>query len=124
MICIKNFAFNEYNDYIETLKKEDPNLNITVQIGAEIKPHTTNTKSIFAQTVKNAFKTVFKEERDFKTFIPTSDAQIFQEQGIETILIGPIRGENNHHAQDEFVYIDDVINVTKIFALTALNYLK
>jgi acetylornithine deacetylase/succinyl-diaminopimelate desuccinylase-like protein len=111
-------------NFIEELKKEDPYLDIKTQTGLLIKPQILNTKSTFANVVKKAFKTVFKEERDFKTFIPTSDAQIFQENGIETILIGAIRGENNHHAQDEFVYIDDVINITKIYALTALNYLK
>ncbi|MFX1470248.1 MAG: hypothetical protein ACFFB8_16520, partial [Promethearchaeota archaeon] len=61
---------------------------------------------------------------DFKTSIPTTDAQIFREKGIETILIGSLRGENNYHAQDEFVFIEDVMKVTKIYALTALNYLK
>ncbi|UCD00765.1 MAG: M20/M25/M40 family metallo-hydrolase [Promethearchaeota archaeon] len=111
-------------NFVESLEKEDPNLNIKTQIPGFILPRITDTKSTFANVVKKAFRTVFGEERDFKTFIPTSDAQIFQENGIETILIGPIRGENNHHAQDEFVYIDDVMNVTKIFALTALNYLK
>lgn len=111
-------------NFVESLEKEDPDLNITVQIGAYIKPQILETNSTFAKTVKNAFKTIFEEERDFKAFIPTTDAQLFQEKGIETILIGPLRGENNHHAQDEFVYIDDVINVTKIFALTAFNYLK
>ena len=111
-------------NFVEDLKKEDPDLNMTTQIGGYIKPRITDTNSTFAQTVKKAFKTVFEEERDFKTFIPTTDAQIFQEKGIETILIGPLRGENNHHAQDEFVYIEDVINVTKIYALTALNYFK
>jgi len=111
-------------NFVESLEKEDPDLNITAQIGAYIKPHITDTNSIFALAVKKAFKTVFEEERDFKTSIPTTDAQIFREKGIETILIGPLRGENNYHAQDEFVYIDDLINVTKIYALTALNYLK
>ncbi len=111
-------------NFVESLKKEDPNLNITAQIGAYIKPQIANTKSTFAHAVKKAFKTVFKEERDFKTFLPTTDAQLFQENGIETILIGPLRGDNNYHAQDEFVYIDDVINITKIFAITAFNYLK
>jgi len=110
--------------FVESLKKEDPELNIIAQIGAYIKPQLTDTNSNFAQAVKHAFKIVFKEERDFKTFIPTTDSHLFQEEGIETILIGPFRGENNIHAQDEFVYIDDVMNVTKIYALTALNYLK
>ena len=117
---IKTRIFN----FVESLEKEDPELNITTKIGAYIKPQILETNSNFAKTVKNAFNSVFEEERDFKAFIPTTDAQLFQEKGIETILIGPLRGDNNHHAQDEFAYIDDVINVTKIYALTALNYLK
>ncbi len=111
-------------NFVEEFKNKDPDLNIKAQIGLYIKPQILNTKSTFTKAVKKAFRIVFEEERDFKTFIPTTDAQIFQEKGIETILFGPLRGENNHHAQDEFVYIDDVINVTKIYALTALNYLK
>ncbi len=120
---LENIKARIFN-FVKSLEKKDPNLNITTQIGGYIKPRITETNSTFAKAVKNAFKTVFEEERDFKAFIPTTDAQLFQEKGIETILIGPLRGENNHHAQDEFVYIEDVINVTKLYALTALNYLK
>ncbi len=32
--------------------------------------------------------------------------------------------KNNVHAEDEFVDIEDLIDTTKIFAITALNYLK
>lgn len=117
---IKTRIFN----FVESLEIEDPNLNITAQIGGYIKPHITNTKSTFAMAVKKAFRAVFDEERDFKTFLPITDAHLFHEKGIETILFGPLRGENNYHAQDEFVFIDDVMNVAKIYALTALNYLK
>ncbi len=110
--------------FVENLKKEDSNLNITTQIGTFIKPHITDTRSTFAIAVKEAFKAVFGEEREFKAFIPTTDGQLFLEKGIDTILVGTLRGENNHHAQDEFVYIEDVLNMTKIYALTAFNYLK
>ena len=108
----------------ESIDDKDPNLNISVQIPGANDPQITDINSDFAENVKNAFKTVFNEEREFKLFIPSTDAHSFQQKGIETILIGPLRGENNYHAQDEFVYIEDVINVTKIFAITALNYLK
>ena len=115
---------NRILDFVEGMKKEDPDLDITVRIPVFVEPHITDINTNFAKIVKRAFKSVFKEDREFKTFIPTTDAQLFQQKGIETILIGPLRGENNYHAQDEFVYIEDVINVTKIFAITALNYLK
>lgn len=74
--------------------------------------------------VKNVYKTVYNEEREFKLILPTTDAKFFHQKGIETILIGTIRGDNNIHSTDEFIYIEDLINVTKIYALTALNYLK
>lgn len=111
-------------NFVKKIEEKDPNLNITVQTPIHIDPQITDINSDFAKIVKRAFKTVFNEEREFKLFIPTTDAHLFQQNGIETILIGPLRGDNNIHAQDEFVYIEDMINVTKIFAITALNYLK
>jgi succinyl-diaminopimelate desuccinylase len=111
-------------NFIENLKREDDKLNIKVQFGAAIAPKLSDINSPIAKAVKKAFKTVYNEEREFKAFLPTTDAQLFMEKGIETILIGLLRGENNYHAQDEFVYIDDVLNLTKIFALTAVNYLN
>jgi acetylornithine deacetylase/succinyl-diaminopimelate desuccinylase-like protein len=111
-------------NFIENLKKDDPKLEITVQNPVSIPPIVANIDSNIAIAVKKAFKKLHNEEREFKTFIPTTDAHNFQLKGMETILIGTLRGDNNYHAQDEFVYIEDVINTTKIFALTALNYLK
>ncbi|MFX0137992.1 MAG: M20 family metallopeptidase, partial [Candidatus Hodarchaeota archaeon] len=111
-------------NFVEELKKNDPDLDIIVQNPVTKVPQITDINSKFAAVVKGAFKTVFNEEREFKAFIPTTDAHYFQSKGIETITIGPFRGDNNIHAQDEFVYINDLINTTKIYALTALNYLK
>ena len=110
--------------FVEKLKEEDPFLDISVQIPIAYEPQVIDEKSKFAKSVKNAFKIVFNEEREFKLFIPTTDAHWFQERGIETILVGGTRGDNNVHTKDEFVYIEDLINLTKIYALTALNYSK
>lgn len=111
-------------NYVEELKKHDPNLNISVQIPIAFEPQLVNEDSDFAKAVKNATKAVFNEEREFKLFLPSTDAHWFQERGIPTILIGCSRGDNNAHAEDEFVYIKDLINTTKMYALTTLNYLK
>ncbi|MBY8986714.1 MAG: M20/M25/M40 family metallo-hydrolase [Candidatus Lokiarchaeota archaeon] len=111
-------------DFIEDLKNRDPELNITVQIPIYIEPEISNTNSDFAKIVTNVYKTVYNEEREFKIILPTTDATFFHQKGIETLLIGTIRGDNNIHSTDEFIYIEDLINVTKIYALTALNYLK
>ena len=111
-------------DYIENMKNKDPDLNIDVNVARIFKPHKVDVNTNFAKVVKNSYKSVYGEEREFKLYTPITDAQSFIEKGIETILIGPIRGENNIHAIDEFVYIEDVMNVTKLYALTAFNYLK
>ncbi|MFW9971303.1 MAG: M20 family metallopeptidase [Candidatus Odinarchaeota archaeon] len=111
-------------DYVEDLKKQDPDLNINVQIPISIEPFVIDGQSDFANAVQKAFDTIYNEKREFKLVMPSTDAHWFQERGIETILIGTGRVESNVHNADEFVYIEDLINTTKIYALTALNYLK
>ncbi|MFX0147637.1 MAG: M20 family metallopeptidase [Candidatus Hodarchaeota archaeon] len=130
--CMMNFIPEQDINHIRTrilnfigeLKKDNPTLDISVQNPVSIPPQIGDLNSTIAKVVKGAFKKVFSEERDYKSFIPTTDAHLFQMKGIETIIIGTLRGDNNYHAQDEFVYIDDLINAAKIYALTALNYLK
>ncbi|NVM00768.1 MAG: ArgE/DapE family deacylase [Candidatus Helarchaeota archaeon] len=115
---------NKILDFVEELKKQDPDLEISVQMPLSFEPQTLDLDSEFAKAVKKSAKIVFDEERDFKLFIPTTDAHWFQEKGIKTVLFGSIRADNKPHAADEFVYIEDLINTTKMFAITALNYLK
>ncbi len=109
---------------MESLKKDDPDLDITVQIPISYGPHYINAESNFAQAVKNATKTVYGEERAFKLFNCTTDAHWFAEKGIETVIIGTFREDSVIHCANENVHIDDLINTTKMFAITALNYLK
>ena len=111
-------------DFVEDFKRQDPDLDISVQILFPIKPFIIDDTTDFAKAVKKATKGVFKEEREFRLFMPSTDAHWFQERNIETILIGSSRADNKIHSSDEFVYIEDLINTTKLFALTALNYLK
>jgi len=106
------------------LKTKDPDLGIKVQIPISMEPFVIDGKSDFAQAVKKSSERIYNEKREFKLFMPSTDAHWFQERGIETILIGVSRGDNSIHCTDEFVYIEDLINATKLYALTALNYLK
>ncbi len=111
-------------NFVETLKKDDPNLDITVQIPLSYGPHYIDAESNFAQAVIYATNAVFGDEREFKLFNCTTDAHWFAEKGIETVLIGTFREDSVIHCANENVHIDDLINTTKIFAITALNYLK
>ena len=111
-------------DFVEDLKKEDSNLDIVVNIPICYEAYVMDINSNFAKIVKNATKTVYGEEREFKLFNCTTDAHWFAEKGIETVTIGTFRGDNRIHSADENVIIEDLINTTKMFAIIALNYLK
>ncbi|MFW9949363.1 MAG: M20 family metallopeptidase [Candidatus Thorarchaeota archaeon] len=111
-------------EFTEEYKKNSPNLDLLVQIPVFVEPLIADTNTEFASSVKKAFRSLFNEERDFKLFIASTDAHHFKRKGIDTLLFGLMTGDNNYHAQDEFVLIEDLINTTKIYALTALNYLK
>jgi succinyl-diaminopimelate desuccinylase len=111
-------------EHIDQMKKEDPLLDITVQMPIVFDPGLIDEDSKFAKVVQDVTKQVYGEPKEFATFIPTTDAHWFQERGIHTILIGSIRPENKVHAEDEFVYIEDLLDLVKIYALTAYRYLK
>ncbi len=111
-------------NYVESLKKDDPDLDIIIQIPISYGPHLINQESSFAKAVIDATKTVYGEEREFKMFNCTTDAHWFAEKGIETVIIGTFREDSVIHCADENVQIEDLINTTKMFAITALNYLK
>jgi succinyl-diaminopimelate desuccinylase len=110
--------------FADNYKKENPGLDLIVQAPVFVEPLVADINTEFATSVKKAFSTLYNEERDFKLFIASTDAHHFKRKGIETLVIGPMIGDNNYHAQDEFVNIEDLINTTKIFALAALDYLK
>jgi len=67
---------------------------------------------------------VFNENRDYRFNIATNDAHFFLERGIETIQFGCGGIENNVHAADEFIEVDQLLNTTKTYAIAAMNYLK
>ena len=66
--------------------------------------------SKLAQVLKKSYHAVFKEEREFKCILTTTDSHYFQEHGIETFIVGAGTAECNHHAADEFIKISDLFN--------------
>ena len=111
-------------DFVEDLRKEDPDLDIVVNIPICYEAYVMDINSNFAKVVKSATKAVYGEEREFRLFNCTTDAHWFAEKGIETVTIGTFRGDNRIHSADENVLIEDLINTTKMFAIIAFNYLK
>ena len=115
---------NRILQFIEQAKTEDPDLDVNVQFTMSFEPFTTNTNSKLAKSVQTALKSVYGETREFKLFQSANDGHFFHEKGIETILMGTGTHECRVHEPDEFVYIKDLLDTTKIFALSIKNYLQ
>ena len=114
---------NRILQFIEQAKTKDPDLDVNVQFTMSFEPFTTDTNSKIAKSVQTALKSVYGEKREFKLFQSANDGHFFHEKGIETILMGTGTHECRVHEPDEFVYIKDLLDTTKIFALTIKNYL-
>ena len=99
-------------------------MDVNVQFTMSFEPFTTNTNSKLAKSVQTALKSVYGEIREFKLFQSANDGHFFHEKGIETILMGTGTHECRVHEPDEFVYIKDLLDTTKIFALSIKNYLQ
>lgn len=109
-------------NFIEQAKTEDADLDINVQFTMSFEPFTTDTKSKIAQSIQKAIESVYGENREFKLFQSANDGHFFHEKGIQTILMGTGTHECRVHEPDEFVYIKDLLDTTKIFALSIKNY--
>ena len=114
---------NRIIQFTENARVVDPDLDINAQFTMSYEPFIANVTTKFANSVQKAVTSVYREEREFKLFQSANDGHFFHEKGIETILMGTGSYECNVHAADEFVYIKDLLDTTKIFALTIFNYL-
>ena len=55
-------------------------------------------------------------------FRAVCDAYYLGKQGVTAVVLGPGALNNNVHGDNEFIYIDDLINATKIYAAMAMNW--
>ncbi len=82
----------------------------------------TKPTELIVQTLKNNTKKILKKEPITEGSGPWSDMWMFIERGIPAVNFG-CDGEGMHD-KNEYVEIKSVIDVTKIYALTALDFLK
>lgn len=79
--------------------------------------------SPLCQIMANSFENVFHTRHLFFFSPGMTDATHFRKEGISNIVVFGPSGDNAHDA-DEFIYIDDFINSTKCYLLTAYRYLN
>ncbi len=112
-------------EYIEKeIKKRIDGLGIKYRLTPIVYVPATFVKSTesIVQILKNNTKQILKKEPIVEGSGPWSDMWMFIEKGIPAVNFG-CDGEGMHD-KNEYVEIKSVINVTKIYALLALDFLK
>jgi succinyl-diaminopimelate desuccinylase len=110
-------------DIYDKLAKDDPDFNATLEI-IEERPWTETPKdAIITQCVYRAVKEVTKEEPVWQGVPGATDGTFLHLEGIPTIVIGAGDTYIAHHV-DEYVDIPELIETTKIYALTSMYFLN
>lgn len=81
-----------------------------------------DSKEFLIQVLKNSAEQILKKELIIEGSGPWSDMWMFIEKGIPAVNFG-CEGQGMHD-KNEYVEIKSVIDITKIYALTALDFLK
>lgn len=106
----------------EELRRDDPEFDFDVEFyltqpGAEVAPDHDLVKSVQA-----AHRTIYRQEPENVYGAIDSDASVLTHFGIPAINYGPRpRDASTRTGGREYQNIDDVVNVAKVFALTALD---
>lgn len=111
----------EMREIIDEVKKEDPEVETTLQVVIAAPAFETSHDEPICQFAKKTL-----EELNFPTefvgYEYASDGRIFAAKGIPTILIGPGTGQQPH-TPNEHLELDQYIDAIKIYALLAVNAL-
>ena len=104
-------------------QKKDPDLQVDMRIPLMAKPAMVDTSATIVSKMQSAAKQVLGRELPMYRFTGLTDARFFIAAGIPTLTYGPHRVGSGFHAADEWVKIGDLTTISKVYALTALEYL-
>lgn len=110
-------------DIYDKLTKDDPDFNATLEI-IEERPWTETPKdAVITKCIYRAVEEVTKKEPVWQGVPGATDGTFLHLEGIPTIVIGAGDTYIPHHV-DEYVEIPELIETTKIYALTSMYFLN
>ncbi len=113
---------NEMNALIADLKKLDPVLNASFKFVTRREPRSVSEDQPVLQIVKRAAMQVMGREPKVGGTISTGDLTAILEKGIPGIGFGPgDLDRGNAHKENEFIEVDQLMDATKIYAVTMLD---
>jgi succinyl-diaminopimelate desuccinylase len=114
-------VMQEMQDIIDEVKREDPDVDATLQLMGSGNPFETSPDEKICRIAKKTLDELGMNS-DFVGYEQVSDGRFFADKGIPTILIGPGIARRAH-TPDEHLELDQYIDAIKIYALLAMNAL-
>jgi succinyl-diaminopimelate desuccinylase len=109
----------EMQDIIDEVKREDPDVDATLQLMGSGNPFETSPDEQICQIAKKTLDELGMNS-DFVGYEQVSDGRFFADKGIPTILIGPGIAQQAH-TPNEHLELDQYVDAIKIYALLAIN---
>ncbi len=111
----------EIQTLIDKIKREDPDVDATLQLLGTGDPFETSADEFICQVAKRTLEEL-NMKSDFVGYEQVSDGRFFAGKGIPTILIGPGTAQQAH-TPNEHLELDQYLDAIKIYALLAFNAL-
>jgi len=113
-------AKKEITDEIAKLKRKDPSLRVDVKVTAHEEPTVTVNSEKFRKAFTKAIKAVFKKQAKFVLMTGGTDSRFAMRKGIPSFGYSA-NGDETCHGDDEFVYVNSIIDTCKVYALVMAN---
>jgi acetylornithine deacetylase/succinyl-diaminopimelate desuccinylase-like protein len=114
-------ARREILEIIEALRKDDPDIDVSLELLGSGEPFQTSPDETICQIARQTMMELGLNP-DFVGYEQVSDGRFFAEKGIPTILIGPGIAQQAH-TPNERLELDQYMEAIKIYALLAINAL-
>ena len=108
---------------IEKEKEADPDLDVDIKIPLTAEPSIIPKDVPIVKTVQEVSEKVSGARLPVYRMTHLTDARFFIKAGIPTVTYGPMRTDNRAHAAHEWIDINDMTTITKVYALTAREFL-
>jgi succinyl-diaminopimelate desuccinylase len=116
----KKTILSDIRRELKRLKEKDKKLSFSIRELSYVPPAIINKNHRLVKISSKNIRKILGFEPSLKISGGVTDGNILVKAGIPTIIFGP---EGDHaHSENEFVKVESIINISKVFALTAIDW--
>jgi len=118
----KDTIKNDIKQHIESLKKRNKRFNIKIKELSYEPPVITRKNDRIVRKTSKHYESIMRKKPKLLITGGSTDGNILIANGIPSVILGPDGG--NIHAKNEYVEINSLIKVAKIYVRTVADYLN